>query len=290
MAFKRLLRPTNGRMRLGVGLLLAALFCMQCTSSSQAVRSAGIVQVIDGAKIGDVSKGQLADLEQLAKTDHVALLKLGLKHCGSSYRDYTCTFIKQERINGQLKAEQWMDVKFRETPFSVAMVWTKNAPIGDKLLFVEGRYNGQMLVNPGSALLRVLTGGAVLRQPDGSEAMANTLRPVTMFGFKRMMENLLMVYEQAAAKGDLKMSFLGYREIDGHKVLAMQRELPAASNYPAKITTWYFDPELMIPLGMEATDWDDQIQGTYTYKNVKLNVGLDDAAFTPEGNGMKFKG
>ncbi len=54
--------------------------------------------------------------------------------------------IKQERLNGALGKEQWVDVKFMEGPFSVAMKWVKNPPVADRLLFVEDKYNGKMLV------------------------------------------------------------------------------------------------------------------------------------------------
>ena len=48
MSWKRMLRSTNSRVRLGVGLLLAALFCIQCTPSD-ARHEAVAVGAISGA-------------------------------------------------------------------------------------------------------------------------------------------------------------------------------------------------------------------------------------------------
>ena len=59
--------------------------------------------------------------------------------------------------------------------FSVAMAWTQNAPLGDRVLYVEGKYDNKMMVRPKAPFLQAITGGSVLRKPDGPEAMRNTL-------------------------------------------------------------------------------------------------------------------
>jgi len=286
MALPRYLRPTNARLRLAVGGVLAALFCIQCTRSD-ALRGGSLVQAVTGDSARQASPQRLHELERLARTDHIALLKLAREHYRKHYRDFTCTFIKQERINGQLRPEQHIAVKFLERPFSVAMRWTRNAPIGDRVLYVQGRYNGQMLVRPKAKLLRALVGGAARRDPEGRDVMANTLRPVTMFGFGRLMDSLLEVYELAASRGELVCRFLGYREMDGRRVLVLERVLPARKDYPAKRTVWYLDVERLVPLGLEGYDWDGQLVCSYAYKDVKFNVGLDEEDFTPEANGIQ---
>lgn len=274
-------RPTNGRVRLGVGLLMAALFCIQCTRSSHAFRST------NGLVTDSVGPASASQLEEMARKDPAGLLRRGMEHHRQSYHDYTLTFIKQEQLPGQLSpgAEQWMEAKFLDAPFSVALKWTKNAPIGDQVLYVEGKCNNQMLVKPKGFLNKLV--GTQLREPAGEEAMANTLRPVTLFGFERMMQSLLEVYERAAQAGDLTHRFLGYKDVGGRQVMVLERVLPPNKGYPAKSTVWYFDPQWMVPLGMEAADWNDQVFARYLYKDVKFNVGLTPADFTPEANGIK---
>ena len=287
MALKRYLRPSNLRVRLVVGLALAVVFCLQC-SQTQANRSSQFVTAVGGNSVGEQPGAVVNELERLARTDHVALLKKALEHCQQNYQDYTCTFIKQERVNGQLGPEQWIDVKFMEKPFSVAMHWVKNAPLGDRMLYVDGKYNNQMLIQPKGALV-LLTGGAVVRDPVGKEAMANTLRPVTMFGFRNTLANLLMVYERATRRGESQTRFVGYGDVAGHRALVLERVLPQKNNYPAKLTLWYLDVERLVPLGMKAYDWDDQLICSYLYKDVKLNLGLGEKDFIPEANDIKVK-
>lgn len=289
MSFMRAFRPTNSRVRLGVGLILAALFCIQCTRS-EAVRDDNVVTVVDGKTIGHVSPARLAELEKLAKTNQIELLKQSIEHYRVSYQDYTCTFSKTERIDGQLRATQKVDVKFRQAPFSVAMHWLVNAPTADRMLFVQGKYDGQMLVMP-KGMLSLVTGGAVLRDPAGKDAMANTLRPVSMFGFENAMTNLLDVYQIAAKRNELQTSFLGYGEICGRKVFILQRVLPYTKEYAAraaKTTVVYLDVEYLVPLALENHDWTDQLVSKYTYSDIKFNLGLGDKDFTPEANDIQY--
>jgi len=286
MPARRVFRITNNRVRLGVGLVLVGLFCIQCTHPD-AERDAEVIAGVSGQTAGKVSTDRQKELEALARTDHVALLTQAIDHYRASYQDYTCTFMKAERIDGRQRPEQEIRVKFREKPFSVAMAWVRNTPMGDRVLYIEGHNDGNMLVRPTSGLLRALAGKAVSRRPDGPQAMANTLRPVTMFGFHRVMKNMVKVYAEAARRKEGTSEFLGYKELGGRQVMVLRRVLPARKDYPAKTTTWYLDLEHLVPLGLEASDWDDRPICRYLYVDVRFNVGLTDKDFSLEANEMK---
>ncbi len=228
-----------------------------------------------------------AELVKLARTDHVALLEKCLANYRRNYQDFKCTFVKQERVGGVLKEPQWIDVKFLGKPFSVAMKWTKNAPLANRLIYVEGKYDGMMLVRPKSGLIRALLGEAVLRTPDGPDAMKNTRRPVTMFGFERGLDSLLEVYRKAKLAGDLKQSYEGTAEIDGRRTIVLKRYLPDGKGYPAKTTIVYIDLEYLVPTGIEGFGWKDEFTSRYVYRDVRFNVGLTEKDFLPASNGMK---
>lgn len=285
MALKRLLRPTNRKVRLAVGLLIAGLFCIQCTSSSQANKTTKLV-VIGGVAMSGNTSEMAAKVEQLAKKDHIALLEYCLQNCQERYQDYTCTFIKQEQINGIKGKEQWIHVKFKNDPFSVVMAWTpETAPLGDRFIYVEGKNDGQMLVRPRGILGPLV--GTVKRQPDGPEAMQNTLRPVTMFGFERSLKSLLEVYDKAKQHGDLKEEFGGHADVAGRKCVVLVRYLPAKDDYPAAKTVICIDTEYLLPISVEGYDWENRCTSRYIFKDLKFNVGLKDSDFTPEANDMK---
>jgi hypothetical protein len=269
-------------MRWLVGLLLIGLFCIQCIPQGGSIAS----NVVIAKSMAAPDSPQR--LVQFAQTDHVALLKLCRQRYADNVRDYACTFIKQERINGALGGEQEIGVKFMDSPFSVAMDWRKNAPLGDKIIYVEGKHDDNMIVRPKGSMLQMLTGGAVLRKPGGDEAMRSTLRPVSVFGFSRGLRDLIAVYEQAAAAGELDQRFGGYADVEGRKTLVLERYLPAGEHYPAWKTLVYIDVERLLPVCIEGWDWDKRLSCRYVYKDVRFNIGLTDGDFLPESNGIKM--
>ena len=286
---KKLLHPTNRRVRILVGILLAGLFCIQCTQSVTG----------GGSKFDKASTATAAaKIEKLAREDHIALLEMCLDNYNKNYRDYTCTLIKQEVIRGTRKPEQWMNVKFTDKPFSVAMKWLDKTPkgalandqvkklyvpMGDRILYIEGKYDNKMVIRISNPLLRSLL-GTQKRPPDGKDAMKNTLRPVSMFGFKRGINSLLDVYRQAAKKGHLKQEFGGYVNVAGRDAIVLVRYLPAKENYPAKRTEICIDLKTLVPIRIQGFDWDGHCTSRYVYKDVKFNVGLDNTGFTPKAN------
>ena len=280
----RVFRPTNRRLRIVVGLFLAGLFCIQC-SRTEAFRQSDFAVAIDGNTVGKTAPDVVKHLEKLARTDHIALMRFCLEHYEGRYRDYTCTLIKQERIRGKVGKEQWISVKFLDKPFSVAMAWTKNAPIGDRILYVEGKYGGNMLVRPKNSLARRLL-GTVKRSPTGKEARKNSLRTVDRFGFQRSLRNLLAVYVEAKKAGDLKESFGGYAKVLDRNTIVAERHLTDSPKYPSCKTRVFIDVEHLMPICVEGYDSDNNLICRYVYKDVKFNVGLKADDFLPKANGM----
>jgi hypothetical protein len=286
MIMRTILHPSNRRIRLVVGVLVTGLLCVQCTRS-QAFRESRFVVALSGEVFGKNAPEVSAEVIRLAKTDHIALLEYCLAAAQNRYHDYTCTLIKQERIGGRVSNEQEIAVKFLAHPFSVAMKWTpQTAGVGDRVLYVEGKYNDKMLVRPTGVFGQLV--GTVMRQPDGPQAMQSTLRPVNQFGFRKSLESLLKVYRQALAAGDLTESFGGYAEVAGRKAVVLIRTLPPKDNYPAAKTVIYIDLEYLVPVAVEGYDWDQQLSSRYVFKDIRFNVGLTSEDFLPAANDMKI--
>ena len=282
MRLKRLFRSTNRRVRLLVGLMLVGLFLVHCTYSGADRTPGQFAVAIDGRQIGASSDGVRDKIEQLAKTDHIALLEFCLERYDASYQDYTVTFLKQERIGGRAGEQQTVAVKFMESPFSVGMKWVKNPPRGDRVLYVEGKYGNQMLVRPSGLIARSLVPTA-LRKPDGDDALKSTLRPVNLFGFKRGMHSLLRVYREARQAGDLQQQFGGYADVAGRQTLVLVRYLPNKPQYPAYLTKVYVDLDYLVPIMVEGFGWNgEEFLCRYVYTDLKFNLGLMEEDFRPE--------
>jgi hypothetical protein len=225
-------------------------------------------------------------IDHWARSDHVALLEHCLSHYQQTCEDFTCQFFKQERIGGKLRPEEGVNVKFRESPFSVAFAWFKNTPSADRLIYVEGRHGGKMLVRPSGAWLAAMVGTVTLA-PTDPKAMRETLRPVTQFGFRRALESLLSEYRQAHKAGDVECAFGGYYTVDGRRAVQLVRTLPNKPGYPAKKTEIYIDLKHLVPTCIRSYDWQDRLLARYMYKSVAFNQGLTDCDFRPESNDMR---
>lgn len=285
---RRMLRPSNRRVRWLVGLLLIGLFAAVQAARTDANLETRFVRAYAGRIVGQTSAGARRKLEQLARSDHVALLRRCLKAWRSRYHDFRATFVKQERIDGALGKEQWLKAAYRDRPFSVALTWTRNAPRGDRVLYVDEKYGGQMLVRPANKFLRALVpGGTVTRDPESREVMRSTLRPVTLFGFRKGLQSLLKVYRRARDAGDLRTEFGGYRQVAGRKALMLIRYLPPGKGYPCHRTEIYIDVEYLLPTCIKGYNWEGQIDSRYVYKDLEFNVGLTDRDFLPENHDME---
>ena len=129
--------------------------------------------------------------------------------------------------------------------------------------------------------------GTVPRNPKGKDVMAHALRPITMFGFRRGLENLLKVYEEAVRRGEAVNTFEGYELVGGRSAMKLVRTLPKRDDYPAGKTVVYVCVDRLLPIRLEGYDWDGELFCEYEYRDVDFSAKLTDADFTPEANDMK---
>ncbi|GAG40737.1 unnamed protein product, partial [marine sediment metagenome] len=146
----------------------------------------------------------------------------------------------------------------------------------------DGR--SRMAVRP-AGLLRMF--GTQLRLPDGPDAMKNTLRPCTMFGFRNSLQSLIDVYQAARKANECREEYGGATVIDGSTCIVLIRTLPAKKDYPAKKTILCLDARTLLPLRVIGYDWQDRLVCNYEVRDVTFNTGLGEKDFTPEANGMK---
>ncbi len=228
-----------------------------------------------------------AEVVRLAETDHVALLERCLAATAGRWRDYTCTFIKQERLGGRLGEEQWMAVKFRESPFSVAMTWLKNPGLGDRALYVEGKWRNHILARPTNRLARaMIPGGTSVVDPTSQHAKASSLRPITAFGLRHSLAYLLEVYRRAKAAGELKEAYGGIQRVAGRETVVLIRRVPPGRGYPAPTTVSYIDIERLVPVVTEGYAEGNELRYRYVFRDVTFDVGLGEEDFLPEANDL----
>jgi len=219
----------------------------------------------------------------LAETDHIALLRMAIDRYDRTIRNYTGTFIKQERIDNRLGPRQVIAFKFRQKPFSLFMEWKENPLGADRMLFVEGQNNDKMLVHP-TGLLKWLK--CIKLDPDGKQARKCTLRTCREFGFRRNMLKALKTYQSAKQNGELTMTSSGLRIINGRRCLVLERILPERKEYSTARLVVRLDLEYLLPVQIECYDWEGDLIGRYSFTDLKFNTSLTDKDFDPKANNL----
>jgi hypothetical protein len=231
----------------------------------------------------------LNGLAVLAKTDPWALARLGHERYQRQIRDYTCVFLKQERIGGKLSDVQEIEVRFREQPKAVYMLWRRNADQAKRALFqdtpefVNKRGEKVARVEPAGALIRLVVSD-VLMPIHGKRAGQSSRRSIDEFGFRSTFELLDRYNQLGADRGVLDLRYEGEGEIDGRPTFKIVRYLPYDGPdgiWPDAKMVMHIDQEWLLPTAVYsyADRAGTELLGSYVHTKVKLNPGLEAKAF-----------
>jgi hypothetical protein len=224
---------------------------------------------------------------------HITLLELGKRRL-ESIPDYTATFLKQERVNGEdLQDLQTIQLKLRHEPFSVHMEWIEGGDVGRQVLYVDGQLEGRMLVRLGGKKGKVLP---ILKlDPTGSQAMAEARHPATEMGLLNLIDVLLKYRKRDfALKQGVRWQMVpdqkfADRDCDCWVVEYDSREVEPV--YRKSII--YIDREHALPICVRNFGWPGEVVETadtaaldeatliefYGYTDLKFENRLSDADF-----------
>jgi hypothetical protein len=294
----RHLQPkTHRRLRILCGLLLAGILYAEFAVDSDhaPIINRGKEFVFADNKVVETT------FEDLVRTDPLTALMTARDRLVRESKDYSCLFVKQERIGSSMTAEQEIEVNFRPEPFSVMMHWVKNEGLADRVIYVKDRWVDETEKNPDLREQAVCKPGKGLalfiksvKQPiHGSIAKKSSRRMIDEFGFRRAMDLLIKFCEIAKAKDELTIEFRGETTFDGRPVWMIRRRLPysgEAGLYPDRIAEVYLDQEYHIPVAVycysDADAKPEHLLGKYEYRNIKFSIGLTDREFDPATYGM----
>jgi hypothetical protein len=252
---------------------------------------------------GDVAKGNANAGDATVATvgahplqPALELAQKGLAGLRGTIKDYSCTVVKRERIDGKLGEHEYMFAKIRHEPFSVYLYFlSPNTVKGQEVLYVDGKNDGNMLAHAGSGVRAMI--GTVALRPDSPIAMEGQRYPITEIGVQNLTRKLIEVAEHDTQFGECNVSTIENAKVNGRVCTCIQVEHPhARPNFRYHLARVFIDNEMNIPTRFEAYDWPQQA-GTapqlveeYTYMNVKLNNGFTDIDFDVKNPAYKFNG
>jgi hypothetical protein len=222
------------------------------------------------------------------------LAQKGLGELRSKIKDYTCTVVKRERIDGKLGEHEYMFAKIRHEPFSVYLYFlAPEAVKGQEVIYVDGQNDGLMLAHAGSGVRAMV--GTVSLKPQSMLAMQGNRYAITEIGVENLARRLVEVAEHDKQFGECDVNFFPNAKVNGRVCTCIQVTHPVPRrNFRFHLARVFIDDEYTIPVRYEAYDWPQEAGGQpvlmeeYTYMNVKVNNGLTDADFDPKNTAYKF--
>lgn len=225
----------------------------------------------------------------------------GLEFMKKEVQDYTCTIVKRERVKGELGKHQYMFAKIRhhqdgkgdaEIPFSVYLKFRQPKSVeGREVIWVEGKNDNKLVAHEGG----LLNLKRAWLAPDGFFAMMGQRYPIKEIGVQNLVEQLIKRGERDRKHRNVEVKFFDGAMVDDRKCRKIQvvhpEKRPELDFHKAQI---FIDEQLNIPIRYVAWTWPEKPDGElqlieeYTYRDVKLNVGLTDKDFDPDNEEYNF--
>ncbi len=220
---------------------------------------------------------------------NLLMLEKARNHVGSFY-GYSVDFLKQERIEGELKEPQSIRMDIRHKPFSVYMKWN-NFDKGRQLLYVPHENGGNAVVRLGGIKGRIIP--PVKVEPDSDRIMRESRYPVSKAGMLPVIEAMIACRKDDVEKRQgLKAEMYDDELIDGRKVFTFVVFYPNREiSKVYRRTTTYLDQKTMLPVRLRNHTWGEDVTDLnpteldeatliedYAFSNLRVtNVQVGDA-------------
>jgi len=247
----------------------------------------------------NASSNKVDDVAAAAHPIEPALKKARevLEFSTANIQDYMATIIKRERKpDGKTGQEEIMFVKIRnrkvdedgnvEVPFAVYIKYlTPKSIAGREVIWEENANNGKLIAHePGIFNLFRFP-----LNPEGPIAMRGQRYPIWEIGMENLAVQLIKRGEKELEHPECDVQFIEGATIGDRTCTLIQvlheDKKPEYDFHKAVI---FIDDEWNVPLRYAAYFWPEvagaepPVDEEYTYKDVKLNVGLTDVDFDPD--------
>jgi Protein of unknown function (DUF1571) len=197
--------------------------------------------------------------------------------------DYTCTFYKRERVEGNLTPLHVMTMKVRTKPQSIYLRFQRPAH-GREAIFIAGRNSGRILAH--DVGLNKLLAGTLQLEPTSAQAMEDNRHPITEAGIGPLIDTVAKRWAVELNPDDSILTFRDDMLVGSSRCWMIESTHPhRRPHFLFHKVKVYIDQELGLPIRFEAYDWpklphaEAELMEEYNYGNLKLNVGLHDIDF-----------
>jgi hypothetical protein len=267
-------------------------------SASPANSSDSQPGVVENSQQADVlpaaiDKPNKATPPAAARTDldrALALAQHSLKTL-EKVKDYTCIFAKREVVSGT-PIEERDKMKVRHQPFSVYLrVIEPTSSAGQEVIYVEGRNNGNLVAHTVGFASNLI--GRVNLDPEGIIAKRGNRYTIKDVGLKNLVKKLL---DLGSRKELFRDSTVKIEDSEFADRPCTQVEISSphpVDDFRLATARIAIDKEWDVPVLYEAYEWPAAggkpfLSETYSYYELKLDIGLTDRDFDPNNPEYSF--
>jgi hypothetical protein len=223
-----------------------------------------------------------AQMERLAQVDPLAFLENCLRRYRREVKGYRMVMYKQERIEGSVKPAEVIDVAVREEPYSVFMQWREGARNAERVLWVNGENEDQLLARPNGAIARAVAGDIVAKPVDGPLAKQSGRYPINKFGIRKTTERTYDAWKEARDQNELRVEYRGEQvipEAGGRRCYYFYRTCVRPEADGVLEQTILVDKETWLQVGTIVKGEGGRLIGTYYYRDIQLNLEFPPTQF-----------
>lgn len=206
-------------------------------------------------------------------------------------KDYQATISRQELVGNELVVET-MQMKFREEPFSVYLLFG-GANAGREVLYVAGRNDNKLIAHEGSGLKSFI--GTISLATDNPQVLKQSRHKITEIGLRNMLRVVIARWEDESRYGECDVKYYHNARVNDRPCLAIEATHPRPrKQFSFHITRLYLDRENALAVRLEnwgfppRPDRQPILIEEYTYSNVQTNVGFTDADFDRNNPNYRF--
>jgi hypothetical protein len=215
--------------------------------------------------------------------------------CRERYRnveDYTCVFLKKERVDGVMTPLNILHMKARQKPHSVYFQFVQPTK-GREAIYVHGQNGGKAWVH--DVGIGRLLAGTISLDPRSGRAMDGNRHPINEAGIGFLIETVIKGWEAEMRDGETKVTITPGILVDKRPCTLIVSHHPTYNRaYQFHEVRVYIDHEHGLPVRFEAYDWPrrpgtkGELLEEYTYTKLRLNSGLTDHDFSPSNQAYSF--
>ncbi len=221
-----------------------------------------------------ISSGANSELEQI-------LQRCKMKY--SNVNDYTAMLHKKELVEDRILEDRNIIFKFMK-PQHFYMKWIEGDGEGTETLYVEGKYDNELVVHLGK-FLGLFT---ITIDPFGKWAMENNRHPITEAGMGHIINIMEDNYKKAVNDSDSQIIIIGDTLVNNRTMYLVKTIFPLHKDYYGNIIYIYFDNENYLPVKFTVYGWKNELLEDYFFDNLKLNVGLTEEDFDEDNPNYGF--